>query len=194
MDELIETFTLEAVNVSAAAINPDKLNWLNRHYLQTLPTAELIPLFERHLAAAEWIYDQTSSAPSAQVFEALRTRYDTLREMAHGAGFIYGDVTPAHWSAGDAAKRLKPDAEPLLAEVLHRLKALDAWNEDAVRQAIDATLVSHHAKIGRLGPALRFALTGGAASPALATTVTLVGREACVARITQALEQLSRTR
>ncbi len=182
LDEMAAEFTLEAVNVSAAALNPDKLNWLNRHYLQTLPAAELTPLFEAQLARAGFT-DCASS--SARVFASLRTRYDTLQAMADGAAFVYADVA---FDAGEAARRLKPDAKPLLEEALRRFEALDDWDEGAVRQALEATLTACGVKVGRLGPPLRFALTGGAASPELAATATLVGRERCIARLRRALE------
>ena len=182
LDEMAAEFTLEAVNASAAALNPDKLDWLNRHYLKTLPARELVPLFERQLARAGFTGYERSSGP---VFEALRARHDTLKDMAAGAAFIYGEVG---FDADEASRRLEPGVKPLLKEVLRRFRALDEWNADTTRAAIEAALTAHGARVSRLGPPLRFALTGGAASPGLAETAALVGRERCVERIERALD------
>ena len=188
LDEMIAEFSLEAVNVSAAALDPAKLKWLNQHYLQTLPAAELLPRFEAQLSRAGF---SGYAESSARAFDALRTRHKTLKEMAAGAAFIYGDGGE-DFDEQEAVKRLKPAAKPLLEAVVQRLETLDAWNEESVNAAIEATLAEAGVKIGGLGPALRFAVTGGAASPALATTVALVGRDACVRRVRKALEWMSR--
>ena len=37
LDEMIQSFSLEAVNRSDAVFDVDKLTWLNQHYLKTLP-------------------------------------------------------------------------------------------------------------------------------------------------------------
>ena len=182
-DEMIEAFTFEAVNVSAAALNPEKLDWLNGHYLQTLPQEELLPLFEAQLAHAGFT---DCGASAAQVFEALRTRYKTLTEMAAGAEFVYGEIT-SELDAKQAARCLKPKSRAALEDLLQRLKALEDWDAAAVQQAIDATLAAQGIKVAQLGPALRFAVTRGAASPELAVTVALVGRERCIKCVTQVL-------
>ncbi len=188
LDEMIAGFSLDAVNTSAAALNSAKLKWLNQHYLQALPAGELLPLFEDQLSRAGF---SGYAESSARTFDALRTRYKTLKEMAAGAAFIYGDDGEG-FDEQEAAKRLKPAAKPLLEAVVRRLEALDAWGEEPVNGAIEATLAEAGVKIGSLGPALRFAVTGGAASPALAVTVALVGRDACVRRVKKALEWMSR--
>ena len=41
-EELIEQFSLTELNKAAAIFNPDKLLWLNAHYLRTLPSERLI--------------------------------------------------------------------------------------------------------------------------------------------------------
>ena len=183
-DEMIKEFNLENVNVSAASLNLEKLKWLNQQYLQTLPTAELAPLFESHLSNAGFT-DYASSA--AKVFYFLRTRYKTLKEMAEGAAFIYGKDTISY-EKEEARHHLKLDAKLLLEDFLQRLEALEIWDESSIQQAIKETLVSFKVKIGRLGPPLRFAITGGVASPELAITVMLIGRKLCVERIKKALE------
>ena len=40
-EEMIEQFDIRDVNRKAAAFNTDKLDWLNQHYMRTLPAAEV---------------------------------------------------------------------------------------------------------------------------------------------------------
>ena len=47
--EMIDKFGTEAINKAAAAFNYDKLQWLNKQYLKTIPTAELLARLGWHL-------------------------------------------------------------------------------------------------------------------------------------------------
>ncbi len=185
LDEMVDLFTLEAVNVSAASLNPEKLNWLNGHYLKTLPASELVPLFEAQLTRAGFTGYEASSQ---RVFEVLRTRCKTLGDMAADAAFIY--AADGVVDAGQAARYLKLGTRPILEALLARFEALEVWDQKTIRQALDATLAALGITIGRLGPPLRFAITGGAASPELAVTAALIGRERCLARIKKTLESM----
>ncbi len=184
LEEMSERFALDAVNRSAASLNPEKLRWLNRHYLKELPVRQLLPLFEERLLARGFNSDAVSLQP---VFEALRTRYRTLQEMVEGAAFIYGDQAEV-FDTVKASRVFGLQTKPWLENLLERLKQTDPWTEDLIRQAMDATCADAGVGISRLGPPLRFAITYGAASPELPKTLMLVGRARCVERLNNALE------
>ena len=44
IDELIERFSLENVGKASGVFNPEKLSWLNAHYIKSTEPAELAPL------------------------------------------------------------------------------------------------------------------------------------------------------
>lgn len=184
LEEMVRGFMPEAIGTSAVLLNPKKLKWLNQHYLQKLSPEQLLPLFEEQLTAMGFS-GYTESAP--QAFGFLRTRYKTLKEAAAGAAFIYGgDI--GEFDAKKASRFLNQETKPLLEDLLVRLQALDSWVEGSIRQAIEGTLAGLGARISQLGPALRFAVTYGAASPELPTTLALVGYERCIRRLKKALE------
>ena len=192
LEEMSGQFTLEAVNRSAASLNPEKLKWLNQHYLKELPVRQTLPLFEKQLSAAGFSSD---IAPVQPVFEALRTRYKTLKEMAEGAAFIYGDDAEAFAEAFDIARAsrvLSLQSKPWLEKLLEKLKQAASWTEGPIREAIDATCAESGIGLSRLGPPLRFAITYGAASPELPKTLMLVGRARCIKRLGDALEWVDR--
>ena len=45
-EEMIEHFSFDSVNTSAAVFDPDKLSWLNEHYIKNTPPEELVPHLE----------------------------------------------------------------------------------------------------------------------------------------------------
>lgn len=51
LDEMVELFDVADINHSASSINPSKLDWLNQHYIKTLPVAYVARHLAWHLGA-----------------------------------------------------------------------------------------------------------------------------------------------
>jgi len=67
------------------------------------------------------------------------------------------------------------------------LAGLAGWTDTALHDAIARACDRLGIKLGKVGPALRLALTGGSSSPALEITLHLIGRERSLARIGRAV-------
>ncbi|MBL4856045.1 MAG: glutamate--tRNA ligase, partial [Idiomarina sp.] len=69
VDELVKYFKLDDVNKAASAFNTEKLNWLNQHYMKTLPAAQVAPQLQ-------WQFDQldvdTSTGPALEKIVELQ--------------------------------------------------------------------------------------------------------------------------
>ena len=183
-DDMIELFDLEHVSKAAAALNPQKLDWLNRHHLNEKSFDELRALLKDRFAA-----DGMNEAPSDAMLEALLERCDTLQSMTEGARFFY--IAPEY--PDDELNKRVDGAR--LAEIAAALSALDesAWNEAEIKQALEALAEKLKVKFGAVGAPLRYVLTGGAPSPGIAVTAQLVGRSESLARVETALKRLRGT-
>jgi len=91
MAELIEKFSLDNVGRSAGVFNPDKLLWLNEHYIKTGDPGRLGRLMAPFLA--EKGIDVSSGPDLEQVVVSLQDRAKTLVEMAEGARFYFAART-----------------------------------------------------------------------------------------------------
>jgi glutamyl-tRNA synthetase len=67
---------------------------------------------------------------------------------------------------------------------------LDAWNAEAIHQAIQDVADKHELKFGKLGQPVRVAVTGTGVSPPIDATVELVGRERTLVRLEKALDYI----
>ncbi|HXC61273.1 MAG TPA: glutamate--tRNA ligase, partial [Nitrospiria bacterium] len=91
LQELVEKFSLEVVGKSAAVFNPDKLLWLNAHYIHTGDPDRLIALLKPFLALEGLIKDVGAihelplhdAAWLKKMGLALKERSRTMVEMAH---------------------------------------------------------------------------------------------------------------
>ncbi|MGD9020023.1 MAG: glutamate--tRNA ligase, partial [Desulfuromonadales bacterium] len=105
MDDLIEKFSLENVGRSAGVFNPDKLLWLNEHYIKTGDPVRLGGLVAEILAGQG--VDVTSGPDMTSVVKTLQDRAKTLVEMADGAKFYF--VAPEAYDEDAATKFLTAD-------------------------------------------------------------------------------------
>jgi len=94
-EELIGKFAIEDVGKSAGVFNPDKLLWLNAHYIKSGDTERLAALLVPFLKERGVVQFDKPELPA--VVKTLQERARTMLEMADGAVFYYkGDFAYDH--------------------------------------------------------------------------------------------------
>lgn len=186
-DELIGKFDIDAINKSAAAFDPEKLEWVNQQYVQTLPLEELVAQAEPFFQRAG--IDTGDREQLAAVVEAQRTRAKTLVEMAEKSTPFFGDL--AGFDPDAAKKHLRPVAGEPLKALRTRLAELTDWQPEALQAVVEAVAESCGVKLGKVAQPLRVAVTGSAASPSIDVTLKLIGRERCLKRLDEALAYIA---
>jgi glutamyl-tRNA synthetase len=74
--------------------------------------------------------------------------------------------------------------------LIKHLGALAAFTLDDVEGAFKALMEESGLKLGKIGPTVRVALTGGTVSPGIYEVVSVLGKDAVVARLQKALASL----
>lgn len=182
--EMIEHFTLEGINRAPSAINPDKLMWLSQHYLKSLPPAEVAAQLQWQVQNQQ--LDIRQGPALEDVVVAQRERAKTLADMVAISRYFYEDFSSYDEAA--VQKNFKPETAGYLAAVAGALAALPEWEDAAIHHAIQQACESLGVKLGKVGPALRVAVTGAASSPSLEITLRLIGRDRSLARIQAAIK------
>jgi glutamyl-tRNA synthetase len=182
-EEMIRHFDIRDVNRKAAAFNTEKLDWLNQHYMRTLPATEVA----RHL---NWHFEQAGvdpqHGPSLEDLVAVQAdRVKTLKEMALQSRVFYEDL--GEYDEGSAKKHLRPVAEEPLRAVGNRLADLAVWEPERLDEVVRITAEELELGMGKIAQPLRVALTGSAVSPSIDKTLWLTGRERSLERIRRAL-------
>ncbi len=188
IDEMIELFDLDDINKSASSINPDKLLWLNQHYIK-----EGDP---KHVAThLTWHMQQqginTDNGPALEnIVTALSERSKTLVEMATSSRYFYQDFNEFDEKA--AKKNLKQAAlEPL--QLMHQaFSQISDWQGEALHQIVLDITEKLELKLGKVAQPLRVAVTGAGMSPSIDVTLELIGRERCLARINMAIDYIEK--
>lgn len=183
LEEMIELFDLKDVNRAPSAFNTEKLNWLNQHYMKSLPVEEVMPHLQWHLDQAGL---DISNGPDIQkLIPLMAERVKTLKELVESIRYFYEDYQ--EFDAKAAKKHLRPVAKLPLETVQAKLSEQSDWTADNLHQLVSATAEELELGMGKVGMPLRVAVTGSGMSPDLGITLELIGKEAVVKRIDKAL-------
>ena len=190
-EELIAQFSLTELNKAAAIFNPEKLLWLNAHYLRTLPSERLIPELLPHLIRQGIAKspDDVDRAYLARAMDSVCERSKTLVEMVQWLRFYFTDHIIYDDKA--AAKFLTVETAPLLARLVHGLEGLPTFDEASIERIFGQLMAESGLKLGAIAQPARVALTGGTVSPGIHEVMAILGRERVLGRLRQALEWIA---
>lgn len=186
VDEMVEHFSLLAVNASASAFNMDKLLWLNHHYIMAGDPEHIARHLEWHMAQRE--LDLNKGPSLADVVMAQRERCKTLVEMADASVYFYRDFHAYDEKA--AKKNLTPDAVPVFNALHKAFSQLETWEKEVLHNAVISMAEQLSLGLGKVGQPLRVALSGSSSSPPIEMTLWLLGKDTTLARIHKAIQYI----
>ncbi|GAB7026115.1 glutamate--tRNA ligase [Geotalea toluenoxydans] len=181
-EDLIEKFNIEQVGRSAGVFNPDKLLWLNAHYIKTGDEKRLADLLTPFLADKG--IDLTEGPDLIQVVKTLQERARTLVEMAEGAVFYYQRNFVYDEKAVE--KFFTPDTASLYRLLIGKLSDLDTFGHDGIESVFKDICGEKGFKLGQIAQPVRIALCGGTAAPGIYEVMTVLGKEETCLRLERA--------
>ncbi|MBT6277227.1 MAG: glutamate--tRNA ligase [Chromatiales bacterium] len=184
--ELVELFTLDAVNRAPSVFDVDKLTWLNQHYMKEADPVALAGLLGGHLHGLD--VDTANGPALDDVALAQRERAKTLVDMAEQSAFYYSEI---ELDEGAAKKHLRPVIGEALGRLRERLSAHEDWRVETLNDLVTAAAEAEGLKLGKLAQPLRVAVSGRAATPPIDVTLALVGKARTLARIDRALSYIA---
>ncbi|MBS0289156.1 MAG: glutamate--tRNA ligase [Proteobacteria bacterium] len=183
-DEMIKLFNVLDINSAASAINPEKLLWLNQHYLKTKPPAEIARELAWHLEKSGI---ELSKGPSLEeIVLVQRERCKTLVEMAQKSEFLFQDEVNVDESFLN--KYFTQEVFQALALLIEKLTALANWQPELINQTVKEVAEQLSMKLGLIAQPIRIAVTGSTVSPSIDATLFLLGKEKSLNRLAQAIE------
>ncbi len=183
LEDLIEKFSIDKLNPSAAAIDFKKFDHFNGLHIRNLPVDDLarrlVPYFER--AGYAVTVEQVKAITSI-----IRERMATLDEGPELAGFFFrDDVEPV---IEDLAGTDVPamSAATALRRALEVLSGLNTIGPETAEEPMRKLAEELGLKAGQLFTLLRLTVTGQRISPPLFESMEIVGKEKVMERIEKA--------
>jgi len=183
IDEMVELFDLDDINKSASSINPEKLLWLNQHYIKESDPVHVAKHLAWHI---EKLGINIENGPAlSEIVKALSERSKTLLEMAKSSRYFFEDFTEFDEKA--AKKNFKAFALEPLKIMLARFTEIADWKGEALHQIVMDVTEELALKLAKVAQPLRVAVTGSGMSPSIDVTLELIGRERCLERMSRAI-------
>lgn len=180
-EELIEYFTIEDVGRSAAVFNPEKLLWLNHHYIKTGDPARIARLLEPFIR--ERGYDVPDEHYVRSVVMDVRERTKTLADMVDFGDFYFREAEPP---ADLREKYLTQDVIAVLRALADALAGAPSLDRTHTEPLVRSVLERFNIPFKAVAQPLRVALTGKTVSPGIFEVMATLGKERVVRRLIKA--------
>ena len=177
LDQFRDWFDLEHLSKSPAQFNPEKLAWINNHYIKQADNGRLAVLAQPLMEKAD---AQFAGAPALEeVIALMKERANTINELASACMLFYREPAP---EAALLEQHLTEAVKPALTDFARRCKDIE-WSKAALGASLKEVLAAHKLKMPQLAMPLRLVLTGQLQTPSIDAVAELFGRDTVLARL-----------
>ncbi len=187
MQELVEYFSLDTVGKSPAVFNPEKLLWLNAHYIKEAKPDRLAEEMKTLWPAG---LDTSDASFTKKVIADLQPRAKTLVELGQAADFYFADQVQYDEQA--AQKFLTADVAGHLKAIDEGIPAIASFNKEGIEEFLKKFIEQTGIKFKVLAQPLRVALTGKTVSPGIDEVMATLGKERVAKRIAAAVNYIEK--
>ena len=185
LDELKEYFDIHDVGRAAAVFNPEKLLWLNHHYIKTGDPDRLAGLVAGFITKKG--YQLPEKEYIKNVVIDVRERTKTVEEMVDFGGFYFQEIDPME----DLKKQFyTPDIALVFKAIKGRFEQIELWDKEHMEDAVKAILEDFNLKFKTIAQPIRVALTGKTVSPGLFEIMLTLGKTTVLSRLEKALSSM----
>jgi len=177
MAQFCEWFDLDHLTKSPAQFTPEKLAWLNNHYIKQSDNARLAALAMPQLMRDGARLD--NAPPLEDVIALLKDRANTVNELADAMMLFYREPNP---DPALMAQHLTDAARAALTSFAQAAQRID-WTKEAIAGLIKQVITDHSMKMPQLAMPLRLVVTGQLQTPSVDAVLALFGREVVLYRL-----------
>lgn len=184
-EQAISWFELENVVSAPARLDWDKLNHLNNHYLRLAAIDRLVELVTQVHRSRDFHLSDGDAAILARTIPLVRDGAKTTLELADATVFAL-KRRPLELPE-KILGLLSDETRGRMSRLRDHLAQQDAWAVPDLEAALRGFAEAEGVGLGKIGPALRGMLSGGAPAPDLAGALVSLGKEESLARLDDAL-------
>jgi glutamyl-tRNA synthetase len=188
--ELVKKFSLSRVQHGGAHFDDRRLTWVNGYFIRAKPLDELY-----NLSKDFWPKSANSADADYKkaVLSLVQERLKCLGELPELTSFFFEDLpidTSLLTRTGQLSKLTSEERLKLLKNTIDQLKKSDFTVEDLTKKLNDLLVITGQ-KPGILFSLIRIATTWAPASPGLAETLSVLGRDTSLSRLKHAVSVLA---
>ena len=180
-EEAISLFSLDGIGKSPARFDMEKLNFLNKHYMNTIDEARLAALLLEDMRRHTDVSAQQEEVIKRAI-GVIKKKGDNIPALAqHALLFLHKSKT-----LDDKSRALLTEYSPLLPKLIDMLENVASWNVDAIKLAAKncANEIGHKPAV--VMQLLRASVVGTFDSPSIIDMIWAMGKEEAIKRIKDA--------
>ena len=177
MTDFCQWFDLDHITSSSAQFNTEKLDWLNSHYIKTLPLDRISSAIEPYLKKE--VHTPIDQNLLISAIDIHRERANHLTNLAKDIAYIFEVQKP---NQQDFEKHINAEALELIKSFQGSLNKID-WTKEAIHNVMNEVVTLHAIKFPKLAMPLRVLLTGIAQSPSIDAVMAILGRDETMKRL-----------
>jgi glutamyl-tRNA synthetase len=177
LTDLIDRFSLEAINRAPARFDLEKCKWVNQQHIGKISTESFADLAKPFVEAENLPITESFGA----IISAVKEKVRLLSEVPAAIDFLVVDSAPQDGEAVAKAKANPNSA--LLSSLADELTNLGDWSAELAKDAIASVATANGAKAGQLMFPVRVALSGRGHGPDLGDIFAILGKEKTITRL-----------
>ena len=186
LDELLQQFSIQRVHKGGAKFDYEKAKWFNHEWIKKLPAAELmgyvLPLLQ------EKGISNFSTPQLEKIIELVKERCTLLTDFVAQTEFFFRN--PATIDTASILPKWNEAKNLFFIELIRSWQLQNQWNADDLHHSFQELSAANDLKPGELMLPLRIMLVGGKFGPGVFDIAAIIGKEASIQRIENALRQL----
>jgi glutamyl-tRNA synthetase len=192
-DQAVAAFDLADVSSNPAVFDPEKLLWINGEYIRAMTAEDFAAAARPHVESAVG-RDLTGDEWSRflEVSDLVQERTHLLPDAGAQVVFLFeefDEYDPTAWEK----VMTKDGVGDILDRTRERLTAVEEWSAPEIESALRGMLEELGIGAGKGLQPVRVAVTGSSVSPPLFESLSALGRERTLARLSRAREGLPLT-
>lgn len=185
IDELIKHFDVSGMHIQGPIVDLDKLNWINGQWIRNLDDEDLAQRLTQFMPAG------MDRKLLVKILPLIKDRLVTLADIEKFSDYFIQDPHIASETLIKQSKGTASEVVAYLESVKNNLLHIVPFDS----QHLESSLRAHQTMSGfnprQAFMTLRYALTGKDATPPLFDVMEVLGKENCIARLSQSINILS---
>jgi glutamyl-tRNA synthetase len=187
LDEMVQAFSIEALQVKAAIFDPRKLEWMNGQHLSRTPAEQVLEIISPMLRDGGLDLSRVPPGRVLRCIEVVRERSRTTHDVVQQVLVRLKSLT---LEPDDKAKKFIAGAGPTyhasLVEAASAIGGMDTIDEQTTDQLLSEAASRAGVSRNDLFQSVRVGLTGGIKSEPVTVLVPLIGTRESARRLEHA--------
>jgi glutamyl-tRNA synthetase len=181
INDMIEKFELERINLGGPIFDQTKLNWMNNQYMQKISAGRFV----------EFLRDQVFNIDQLLKIKPFAVeRMDRFDQFLDNNMFFFNGALKYDGIPLVPAGKTNEDMITMLGRLAETLDEVYDWSIEPIKQAMDAVKTELNWKPKDYFMPVRLVVTGRKDSPPLVESIEIIGREMTRFRIRDAADYL----